>query len=187
MPNLKNKNVLDIGCGNGTDIKLFEKIGAKSIYGIDCSKYMVSEAKKTVKEPKNIFVSDIEKTNFKNNLFDIIVGRFSFHYLQKFDNAYNELSRILKHNGALILIVQHPLRDLYYQKKQIYGNQEIVKVEIYKNKVPLYFSTHTFANYFSKEFFKNFYLDYYEEEQKPKEYLDNYNSPGFMGIKAIKR
>lgn len=187
LPNLKGKNVLDFGCGNGKDIKHYEKIGAKNIYGIDTSRYMVSEAKKNVKNPENILLCDIQKTKFRNNYFDVVVGRFSLHYLTKFDLAYKEISRILKKNGCLIFVVHHPFKDLAMQKVKEYGKKEIIEVKLYSNKVSIYFPTHTLQDYFSRTFFRYFNVDNFKEEQSPEEYLDKFKLPGFIGVKAIKK
>ncbi|MDO8537921.1 MAG: methyltransferase domain-containing protein [archaeon] len=187
LPNLNKKKVLDIGCGNGKDIKLLEKLGASDVYGIDTSHFMTNKAKKIVKKPSNILVGNIENTQFDNNYFDVIIGRFSFHYLKNFDKAYKELSRILKKHGILVLVIHHPFRDLTSKKKKIYGNTEIIKIELYNNKVPVYFPTHTLKDYFSKTFFGYFYLSGFEEEKSPEEYNDEFKSPGFMGIKATKK
>ena len=119
---------------------------------------MINEAKKNVSKPNNLFVGNIEKTIFKDKFFDIVIGRFSFHYLKNYDKAYHELSRILKKDGLLILVVHHPFRDLFCQKNKIYGKQETIKIELYNNKVPIYFPTHTLKDYFSKIFFDHFYL-----------------------------
>jgi ubiquinone/menaquinone biosynthesis C-methylase UbiE len=187
LPNLKDKNILDLGCGNGKDIKLFESLGAKSVYGIDSSKFMINEAKKSSSNPKNLFIAEIEKTPFEDKFFDIIIGRYSLHYLEQFDRAYEELFRILKPKGILILVVDHPLKSLMSQKKRVYGNKEIVKIEVYDNKVPIHFPSHTLGEYFSKTFFNLFYLDYFEEGYGPEMEVDEYNTPDFMGIKAIKK
>ena len=187
LPNLKNKKVLDIGCGNGKDILLLESLNASEVCGIDTSEFMIKEAKKIVSKPNNLFVGNIEETSFEENFFDVAIGRFSFHYLKNFDKAYQELSRILKRNGLLILVVHHPFRDLSCQKNKIYGEQEIIKIELYNNKVPIHFPTHTLKDYFSKRFFDCFCLVGFEEEQSPEEYTDEFKTPGFMGIKAMKK
>ncbi len=187
LPDLKNKKVLDIGCGNGKDILLLESLNTSEVYGIDTSEFMITEAKKTVSRPNNLFIGNIEETSFEDSFFDVVIGRFSFHYLKNYDKAYQELSRILKKNGLLILVVHHPLRDLSCQKNKIYGEQEIIKIELYNNKVPIHFPTHTLKNYFSKKFFDYFSLVGFEEEQSPKEYTDEFKIPGFMGIKAMKK
>jgi len=187
LPDLKGKNILDFGCGNGGDIKRYEKMGAKNIYGVDVSKFMISEAKKNVREPKNIFLSNIQKTKFKDKYFDVVVGRFSLHYLKKFDLAYKEISRILKDDGCLIFVVHHPFKDLVMQKIKEYNNKEIIEVKLYKNKVSVYFPTHTLQDYLSKSFFEYFMVDAFREERSPEEYLNKFKLPGFIGVKAVKR
>lgn len=185
--NLKEKIVLDLGCGGGKDIKIFESLGAKSVYGVDSSKFMIDSAKKVVSKPANLFLGDFEKTPFEDKFFDVIIGRYSFHYLEKFDRAYKEISRVLKDQGVLILVVDHPLRSLIAQKKKIYGKQEIINTQLFDNKVSLLFPSHTFQDYLSKIFFNYFYLDYFEEGYTAETEPGEYHTPNFIGIKAIKR
>lgn len=187
LPSLKNKIILDFGCGSGDDIKRYEKMNAKRIYGIDTSKYMVAEAKKQVKEPENIFLSDIQNTKFKNNFFDLIVSRFALHYLKNFDKAYGEINRILKKSGYLIFVVDHPVQDLAMQSRKEYGRKEIVEIKLYKNKVPLSFPSHVFGEYFSPVFLDRFCIEAFEEGRSPEVHNDEFKAPGFMGIKARKR
>ena len=187
LPELKGKKILDIGCGNGKDMKFFESLGAAEVYGIDTSTFMLGDAKQMVSNPKNLFQANIENTSFADDFFDIIIGRHSLHYLKNFDVAYDELSRILKNDGLLILVVHHPFGDLISQKSKIYGEQEIIKVELYDNKVPIHFPTHTMKNYLSKTFLDKFYLVGFEEAQSPERIADEFKIPIMMGIKAVKR
>jgi len=186
LPKIRGKKALDIGCGSGKDILLLESLGANA-YGIDTSSFMIGEAKKRVANPSNLFICSIEKTPFENNFFDVAIGRFSFHYLKKFDKAYSELARVMKSRGIVILAVHHPFRDLTSQKRKVYGKQEEVAVELYQNKVRIRFPTHTMKDYFSDTFFRYFYLDGFEEEKSPEEHPDRFNTPGFMAIKAIRK
>lgn len=187
LPNLKGKIVLDLGCGEGKDIKLYEGLGAKHVYGIDSSEFMVSRAKKTSKIPENIFLGEIEKIPFKDSFVDVVVGRYSFHYVENFDHAYKEIFRVLKPGGVLILIVDHPFDTLFVQKNKIYGSKEVIKLGLFDGNVPIYFPTHTFNDYFSRLFFDLFYLDYFEEGYGVELKLNKYHIPNFMGFKAIKR
>lgn len=42
IPNLKEKTVLDLGCGFGVNCKEFINLGAESVVGIDISKKMLN-------------------------------------------------------------------------------------------------------------------------------------------------
>jgi ubiquinone/menaquinone biosynthesis C-methylase UbiE len=185
LPNIKGKIVLDIGCGSGRDIILYESLGAKECWGIDTSKYMIKEAKKNITHPERAILSNIEKTSFKNKQFDVVAARFSMHYLKNFEKAYKEISRILKPKGVLVMAVDHPIRELA-SKKKAYKVQEIIHIGLYHGKVDLKFPTHTVDEYFSPTFFKYFYLDGFLEDRdyessNPKKTAD------FMTIKAIRR
>lgn len=179
----KNKRILDIGCGFGADIKIYEKMGANDVYGIDASKFMVSEAKNVAKNPEKIFLASIEKTPFPRNFFDIVIGRHSLHYLKKFDKAYKEIARILKKQGILVLIVSHPLRDISFKKNKNYYKQEIITHELYHGKIKARFPSHVLSDYFSNIFFNKFYLDKLEEGNADEKRV----TPLFLGFKAIKR
>jgi len=187
MPSLSGKVVLDIGCGEGKDIKLYESLGAKKVYGIDSSEFMVKKAKEVSKVPSNVFFGEIEKTPFKDDFFDIVIGRYSFHYVEDLDKGYKEISRILKKGGVLILVVDHPFTTLLSQKRKIYVEKEIVRFDLFNWKVPIYFPTHTLKDYFSNFFFDLFYLDFFEEGYGAEMELNLYHTPNFMGIKAVKR
>jgi ubiquinone/menaquinone biosynthesis C-methylase UbiE len=188
LPNLSGKRVLDLGCGYGRAIKLYESMGAKDVFGVDTSRSLIEECKKYVTKPQNLFVRDMEKLSFKNNYFDVVVGRFSLHYLKNFKSAYKEISRVLKKNGQLVLIVHHPIYDLLRKGNKIYNKQELIVGKLFDNKVQIVFPSHTLTDYFSKDLFEYFYLCGFVEEKCLEEYNHNgYITPTFMGFKAIKK
>ena len=70
--------VLDVGCGNGNLFKLLPD-GKYELHGIDFSKNMIDEAKRTCKTQATFAVADAESLPFDDNSFDIIVCNASFH------------------------------------------------------------------------------------------------------------
>jgi len=190
LGNLKNKKVLDVGCGGGTDILFYEKLGA-DVYGIDPSKFMVNAAKKIIKQPNKIKIGGAEKIPFDKNFFDIVAGRFSLHYIKDLDKAYREIARVLKPNGLFVAIVNHPFDDLLRQRNKIYGNQEVLSARLYKNKVQIKFLSHIFSDYLSETFLKLFILrSFYENTDtgdKNKYDIKNIAVPSMLGFKATKR
>lgn len=186
LPDLKGKSVLDFGCGHGKMIKKLEKMRAKELLGIDESEVMIKEAKGFLGRSHGLFVKDIQKTGFKDKYFDAVVGRFALHYLDSFEKAYREIARILKRGGVLIFVVDHPLRDLQKKKSKSYWKQEEIKIRLYDGKVAIRFPSHTIGDYFSKEFFKHFYVDNFEEdvslEAQTKKEL-----PDYLAVRAIRK
>jgi ubiquinone/menaquinone biosynthesis C-methylase UbiE len=165
---------------------MYEKMRAKEVWGVDSSKKFILEAKRLVKHPERVLVSNMEKIPLKNKQFDIIVGRFSLHYLNNFDKAYKEFSRLLKPNGILLLCVNHPMIDLVQRKKLGYRQKEIVKTIIYED-ILIKFPSHTIDEYFSKEFFKYFYIDRFIEDGSEDVYVNPKKAPDFMTFRAVKR
>ena len=97
----KVKTFLDSGCGTGRHLINLPKY--VEAYGIDASKYMIKVAKKKVKNVK-FYVSEVEKTNFKDNYFDCIISVRVLQHLENQEKSIEEMIRTLKKNGRLIVM-----------------------------------------------------------------------------------
>jgi len=100
---VKNKKVLDIGCGTGRLISDLLDRGA-IITGVDVSKNMLEVARK--KFPKVHFIEgDIRKIPFKDDSFDFVIATFVIVHLQQceLEKAFDEVYRVLKPSGKFIL------------------------------------------------------------------------------------
>ena len=188
LPDLKGKVILDVGCGHGKDIQTYEELGCESVYGIDSSKLMIEEAKKIVKNPANLVVASMDDMPFEDGKFDILIGRFSIHYLKNLDKAYEEFNRVLKKGGILIFVAHHPFLGFMQSGAKNYHAKNIIKMNLYNNAVMIKFPYHTLKDYFSDTFFRNFVIHHLDEE-KPEnmEYKNQWNIPGFIAFKAVKR
>lgn len=82
MPDLKDKKVLDMGCGEGESLEYLYKKGASEVWGIDISREQIKKAQKRFPSFKNNFyVSPMEnEINIPNSYFDYIVSIFSIGY-----------------------------------------------------------------------------------------------------------
>lgn len=188
LPDLKGKTLLDLGCGHGKDIGVYENLGAKEVFGVDSSKLMIEKAKEVAKHPERLIVASMESMPFKDEQFDVITGRFSIHYLGNLDKTYLELDRILKKKGILVITVHHPTLGFMQLGAKKYRTHEIIKMNLYNNAVTISFPHHTLKDYFSEEFFKHFVLDYITEESPlNEEYPNQWDLPGFIGFRAVKR
>lgn len=102
----KNSTVLDLGCGNGRDIKTLLEHQQKPI-GLDSSKRMINISSK--KYPKVEFIhANMVKIPLKTNSIDYIICIASFHHLKSKKariSCLKEIKRILKPNGKLFLTV----------------------------------------------------------------------------------
>lgn len=94
--------ILDVGCGNGN---LFEFLGQKSyeMFGVDFSQNMISEAKAKAIPDASFLVADAEMLPFKDSEFDIVVCNASFHHYIHPDAVLQEMHRVLKDGGKLLI------------------------------------------------------------------------------------
>ena len=115
---IKNKDVLDYGCGVGTITEKVINYEPKNISGIDISDKSISIAKKRSKELNlNIQyqVQNCEATTLSSESFDVIYGSGILHHLDLAKSTM-ELNRLLKINGSMIFMEPlgtNPLINLY--------------------------------------------------------------------------
>jgi ubiquinone/menaquinone biosynthesis C-methylase UbiE len=103
---LKNKKVLEIGCGAG-DYTLKIAPLVKELVAIDISEDVIEEAKKR-NIPENVFfkVCDASKLDFKDKTFDCIFSAFTLHEAdpKKQYSILKECHRVLKENGKFCIL-----------------------------------------------------------------------------------
>ncbi len=99
---LNGKNILDIGCFDGTLLSLIANKSNK-LYGIDANDFAVKQARKKGIKVKQFFFDDITKIPFKKNSFDLIIAGELIEHIYDTDFFLEEIRRILKPYGYLLL------------------------------------------------------------------------------------
>lgn len=111
IPNVKEKKILDLGCGYGENDKYCRNLGAKEILGIDISEHMIKIAEKNNTDEnikyKVMAMEDISKIKEK---FDIVISSLAFHYVKDYEKLIKDIYNLLNDNGILIFSIDHPLR-----------------------------------------------------------------------------
>lgn len=114
---VKNKKILEIGCGNGYLSRLLAKKGAK-VSGTDLSQKLLDFAiEKEKNNPlgiKYLRRDAADLKGFKNKSFDIVIANMCLMDVRNVENAIKETSRVLKNNGKFIFSINHPV--FFYQK-----------------------------------------------------------------------
>lgn len=106
LGNVKDKKVLDWGCGSGIYIKKLKSKGA-DIKGFDISQEMVEIARK-INPNIEIKVGSGTKIPF-NEKFDIVFASLAIHYLKKLDKPFQEIARVLNSDGIFIFSTGNPI------------------------------------------------------------------------------
>tara|TARA_Y100000590_G_C15420538_1_gene901224 strand:- start:111 stop:854 length:744 start_codon:yes stop_codon:yes gene_type:complete len=116
--NIKNKDVLDYGCGVGSITEQVANYQPKNILGIDISETSISIAKERSRELNlsiKYQVQNCEATTLSSESFDIIYGGGILHHLDLAKSTI-ELNRLLRVNGFMIFMEPlgtNPLVNLY--------------------------------------------------------------------------
>ncbi|RPI18502.1 MAG: class I SAM-dependent methyltransferase [Ignavibacteriae bacterium] len=111
LPDVRDKSILDLGCGMGDLCLKFKELGANIITGIDISEKMTSIAKEKSQIFENIFIETIPMEDFlyKENEYDIVVSSLALHYIKDINDIFNKVNRSLKESGYFIFSIEHPL------------------------------------------------------------------------------
>ena len=164
-----NVKILDFGCGGGVPLVLLKMAGYNNINGVDLQNLHINKIQKQQYfsnmfgfEDNTFSYINNNKTNFDDNNFDIVISLQVLEHVKNFKLYYDEISRVLKNDGKLVLIFPH-------------------RFKIYDSHSKLYF-----VHYFPK-FIRGIFYDFLTKEKKDYyESLLNLKSP-FFHIKYAKK
>jgi len=111
----KNKKVLEIGYGQGTDLCQFAMSGAEC-YGIDIAQKHFELATKNFKLrgiKAELFLEDASNLHFESNTFDTVYSFGVLHHTPDTIRCLSEAHRVLKPGGELVVALYHR-RSAYY-------------------------------------------------------------------------
>lgn len=102
----KNANVLEVACGTGTFVELFNKLGSKSYVGIDISSEMIRLAQENNKYDYAKFVNTSLEDFTQSNLskYDIIISSSFLHHLYNLEDGIVQIKNMLKVGGIYIAL-----------------------------------------------------------------------------------
>ena len=125
---VKDKDVLEIGCGGGQNAIVLAKWGAKPM-GLDISEKQIKYARKLAKKEGvkvPFYVGNMEDlTVFQNERFDVVLSSCAIGYVENLKKTFQEVFRVLRRNGLFVFCVVHPIanrgRAIRYGKRRYWG------------------------------------------------------------------
>ncbi|WP_019415473.1 class I SAM-dependent methyltransferase [Paenisporosarcina sp. TG20] len=129
------ESVLDIGCGTGqTAAYLAQKFGCK-VTALDNHPIMIAKAQERIKDssfPIKVIKGDVKNLVFEDNSFDVIISE-SVITFTNITKTLDELTRVLKTNGRMIMIEMTAEKDLSEELRSkvssLYGIREVLNEE----------------------------------------------------------
>ena len=110
LPPLKDRRVLDLGCGFGWHCRYAAEQGAREVVGVDISEKMLEEARRTTPQPSVRYIrSAIEDIDFPAGSFDVALSSLAFHYVASFAEICARVGHCLVGGGDFVFSVEHPV------------------------------------------------------------------------------
>ncbi len=184
---IKDKKLLDLGCGGGQTSIFFAEQGA-IVTGVDFSKRQIDFARILAKKKRTNKVlfqqGNMENLSmFKDCSFDLVNSSHTIHYVKNIQRCFNEIFRVLKPKGKFVFSVSHPLNHIvekendqfvikrsYFQKGRYRWDWEYPAEGL---KYSMYLFIRKVDDYFIALRKSSFII---EDLLEPKTYLDK-NSP----------
>lgn len=135
--------ILDVGCGTGANIIEMKKIWGKEIevYGVDKIHLQVDLAKRRIKEYgvwADIGFYEDSVLPFNHDFFDVIFSSDVLVNIENFSSYLEELQRVLRFDGSLIIFADSKLGKHAYLKNYLYKKG----LEVFNHK-PFHFSSYS--------------------------------------------
>lgn len=122
LPDLKDKAVLDAGCGTGKFCLEAEKQNAARVFGIDLSPSMIEKARETC-EYSEFRCEDLSVTVLADNSFDVVICALVLGHIEHLSPSLDSLLKSLKPGGIVIITDFHPFLTLIQSRRTFQDRQ----------------------------------------------------------------
>ena len=101
--------VLDVGCGTGAHLKLYQRAQA-DLTGIDASPAMIEVARQKLGDSAKLHLGDASDMPYGDRSFDLVFSMLALHEMDPRTRSavIDEMKRVLKKSGRILLIDFHP-------------------------------------------------------------------------------
>lgn len=109
FPRWRDSDVLEVGCGVGTDAINFARRGARYT-GVDLTEASIELVRRRFELeglPANLRVADAEELPFADDSFDLVYSHGVLHHTPDTQRAIDEVHRVLKPGGAALVMLYH--------------------------------------------------------------------------------
>ena len=131
LPPVKDKRVLDAGCGPGIYTEWLADHGAE-VVALDANEKMVSYARQRLGDRARVIQADLEHPLdfLADHSFDIVISPLVMDYIEDWEKLFSEFFRILSTPGYMVFSIEHPYIKFFdHQKNSNYFNIELVEYD----------------------------------------------------------
>lgn len=108
LNDLQGLDVLDAGCGTGRWLRHMNALGICSLRGVDSSREMLTVARQTCSPSVRLYLSNVLSLPLPDASVDLVIASFLVSYVKPLDTFIQEVHRVLRDGGVLLLSDLHP-------------------------------------------------------------------------------
>jgi SAM-dependent methyltransferase len=128
LADLSGGRVYEAGCGAGQDTEALARAGF-DVVAVDLSPKMVALARQRTIGCSNahVVLGDSESVGGEFAPFDVVLSSMEIVHHQDLGRAINRYARFLKPGGRLVLVSNHPVRNMFTDPNHDYFNEGCVE------------------------------------------------------------
>ena len=138
LPDLRDRHVVDLGCGFGWFCRFAREAGAAKVLGIDVSGNMLERARDMTSDPAIVYrQADLETPTLREGAFDLVYSSLTLHYLTSLSALFDTIHQALVPGGRFVFSIEHPLMTApSKQGWQSEGDRQVWPVDRYLDEGP---------------------------------------------------
>jgi len=170
---IRDKTILEVGCGSGHTLEYFANRGAKELWGIDLSSEQIKTAKKVVSRfdiPITLIESPMEDIQgLPIDYFDIAISIYALGWTVNLEKTLINVYKSLNPGGVFVFTWEHPIHSiLEYADGKLYFRLSYLSEQYEKQeswrKVPIVMNYRRLSTYINGLIQTGFVIDKVIEE-----------------------
>ncbi len=106
---IRNNDVLVLGCGSGVECDELLQKGARKVHGIDNAKGLIEIAQKEYSKC-TFSCEDIRSFAVKKESYDVCIASLVMHYIPEWQEAFSRVWQSLRPGGIFVMSLNHPVK-----------------------------------------------------------------------------
>jgi ubiquinone/menaquinone biosynthesis C-methylase UbiE len=198
LPEVKDKRVLDVGCGPGVYAEILVGMGAE-VVALDANTKMVALARARLGERTQVIQASLENPLdfLEDEGFDLVLAPLVMDYIRDWRGIFLEFQRVLKPGGVLVFSLEHPMmkyfdhqaQSNYFDVDQVTytwrGFGSPVEVPSYRRPLAEIINPLIETGFILEKVLEPLPTDEFKINA-PEDYEELMRQPGFMCIRAVK-
>lgn len=141
LGDIKNKKILDLACGQGMFSSILQNSGAV-VTGVDLGKELIDIAKTKNKKVDYFVGASDDLFMIKDKSQDAVICILALQNIEKINETFKEVKRVLKDGGRFIFVINHPSfripkqsswandNDIQYRRIDEYISESKIKIDM---------------------------------------------------------